>query len=287
MSDTTVNSTSPVRPQLTGGLSPEQRAELRQNRALTPADRQSNQDLGALALERGRARVGEQRLLRPGASGPEVARLKQHLREEGYAVSDGDRFDPQTERAVRAFQRDNGLKVDGTVGQQTWGAMYGLTGASQLSPGTRLLLPSPIQDGYVGRSGRRRFLPSLQEIRGALSRTGERLAAVAQRVAGRMGTSGWCAKGVRMAMQEAGIPYQSVGSAYQAANLLASNPRFREVRMTPEQIRNLPPGAVIVSAPSPGHQHGHIAVSLGGGREASDHITSVRIRPEQRVFIPV
>ena len=59
---------------------------------------------------------------------------------------------------------------------------------------------------------------------------------------------------------------------------LAFFPRFREVRMTPDQIRNLPAGAVIVSNASPGHAHGHIAVSLGGGREASDHINAIRIR---------
>lgn len=29
-------------------------------------------------------------------------------------------FGPQTERAVRAFQRSKGLKVDGVVGSQTW-----------------------------------------------------------------------------------------------------------------------------------------------------------------------
>jgi len=34
-------------------------------------------------------------------------------------------FGPQTEAAVRAFQRDNGLVEDGIVGAKTWAALKG------------------------------------------------------------------------------------------------------------------------------------------------------------------
>lgn len=35
----------------------------------------------------------------------------------------GDEFDPETERAVRAFQQSRGLSVDGRVGAETWQAL--------------------------------------------------------------------------------------------------------------------------------------------------------------------
>jgi murein L,D-transpeptidase YcbB/YkuD len=70
-------------------------------------------------------------LLFRGSQGPRVAELQRQL---GVTV-DGD-FGPQTEAAVRAFQRRTpGLKVDGIVGPATAAAMR-LT----VLPPTRLLL---------------------------------------------------------------------------------------------------------------------------------------------------
>ena len=295
MSDNTVSQTGSTQTTTVtpGGLTDAQRAELRLGRVLTAAERQQATQAGNLetvAAERARTQVGQRSAVRLGSSGPEVAKLKEFLRQEGYPVSAGDQFDEQTDRAVRAFQQANGLSVDGVVGQQTWGALYGLTGQNQLSPGTDLLRVIVGQtDNFIRRgwNALRERLPSWETIRSTFSQTAERLANMARNVATRRNTTGDCALGVRLAMERAGIPYQRVGSAYQAADLLARNPRFREVRMTADQIRNLPAGAVIVSNASPGHSHGHIAVSLGGGREASDHVHQIRIRPEQRVFIPV
>jgi peptidoglycan hydrolase-like protein with peptidoglycan-binding domain len=62
--------------------------------------------------------------LRRGASGSAVARLQQILSRRGNdpGAADG-RFGPRTQAAVLAFQRANGLKVDGIVGPITWRAL--------------------------------------------------------------------------------------------------------------------------------------------------------------------
>jgi len=118
----------------------------------------------------------------------------------------------------------------------------------------------------------------------------EHLAAVARRTGGALGTTGWCAKGVMDSLEAAGLGVQRVPSAYMAADVLAGDSRFREVNLSPEQIRNLPPGAVIVSPSNYGgfgSPHGHITISLGNGQEASDHIQNLITAPGQRVFIPI
>ena len=62
---------------------------------------------------------------RRGASGPEVERIQNRLRELGrYAGPiDGD-FGGGTESAVVAFQRGTGLSPDGSVGAETWAALF-------------------------------------------------------------------------------------------------------------------------------------------------------------------
>lgn len=53
--------------------------------------------------------------------GTDVTYLQQCLKEKGYNVGkiDGD-FGRKTENAVKAYQKDHGLKVDGIVGAKTW-----------------------------------------------------------------------------------------------------------------------------------------------------------------------
>ena len=70
-------------------------------------------------------RPAEHDALSLGVSGPEVRHLQQSLQRLGFTGrdgrplrSDGD-FGPNTESAVRAFQRDHGLHVDGVVGKDT------------------------------------------------------------------------------------------------------------------------------------------------------------------------
>ena len=54
--------------------------------------------------------------------------LQTHLKKEGlYSGEVTGKFDRTTEQAVRKFQEQRGLKVDGIVGQQTWGAIHGVS----------------------------------------------------------------------------------------------------------------------------------------------------------------
>ncbi|MFE5942791.1 peptidoglycan-binding protein [Streptomyces sp. NPDC056480] len=65
-------------------------------------------------------------LLRMGDSGPFVVRLQEDLTTHGYAVGQVDGiFGPKTDAAVRQFQSDQGLVVDGIVGPATWTALEG------------------------------------------------------------------------------------------------------------------------------------------------------------------
>ena len=67
-------------------------------------------------------------LLRRGDSGPAVVEIRATLRQFGLMTDptgtpEDDRFDADTERAVRAFQQQRGLIADGIVGQATYRAL--------------------------------------------------------------------------------------------------------------------------------------------------------------------
>lgn len=65
-------------------------------------------------------------ILALGSHGDEVKNLQAALRALAFypppALIDGE-FGPKTESAVRAFQRDRGLTIDGLVGAKTWSAL--------------------------------------------------------------------------------------------------------------------------------------------------------------------
>jgi peptidoglycan hydrolase-like protein with peptidoglycan-binding domain len=63
-------------------------------------------------------------LLKKGSKGEAVTRLQQGLYQLGYdpGAVDGI-FGPNTERAVKEFQTNNGLAADGSVGPKTWTAL--------------------------------------------------------------------------------------------------------------------------------------------------------------------
>ncbi|HET7474564.1 MAG TPA: peptidoglycan-binding protein [Dermatophilaceae bacterium] len=62
-------------------------------------------------------------LVRKGASGHPVKTLQHLLRAHGHGIDADGIFGPLTDAAVRAFQGDEGLAVDGIVGPHTWGAV--------------------------------------------------------------------------------------------------------------------------------------------------------------------
>lgn len=64
-------------------------------------------------------------VLSSGSKGEEVRRLQERLTELGYEPGAADGiYGSGTKKAVRAFQKANGLKTDGTAGPQTQAALY-------------------------------------------------------------------------------------------------------------------------------------------------------------------
>ena len=108
------------------------------------------------------------------------------------------------------------------------------------------------------------------------------------------GPGGYCFKWVRQALERAGVKGVGGASAYMAADQLAKNPKFREVRVAPSDLPKLPAGAVVVwdrggsGASSAGKRHGHISISLGDGREVSDKVRKqiTGMGSKVRVFLP-
>ncbi|MBR6525327.1 MAG: peptidoglycan-binding protein [Clostridia bacterium] len=95
--------------------------------------------------------------LEMGSTGERVVRLQSRLKTLGYynGVVDGD-FGAATRDAVRAFQRQNGLTVDGRVGQTTWDKINGNSKTAAPStvttpvPENVYVLVTPAPDGtYV------------------------------------------------------------------------------------------------------------------------------------------
>ncbi len=71
-----------------------------------------------------------------GAKGPEVKELQTRLARLGYVVGPLDgKFGPKTDQAVRRFQQEHGLKVDGVAGAQTIKELKRLTGESTNATG--------------------------------------------------------------------------------------------------------------------------------------------------------
>jgi N-acetylmuramoyl-L-alanine amidase len=65
-------------------------------------------------------------IYRRGDRGPEITDIQQRLAELGYLLTPEDTFgtfDESTEAAVRTFQRQRSLRVDGVVGPDTWGQL--------------------------------------------------------------------------------------------------------------------------------------------------------------------
>ena len=84
-------------------------------------------------------------ILRQGASGAEVESLQSLLRGAGEALAIDGRFGPDTEKAVRAFQRRSGLAVDGVAGPCTWAALQ-----ADAPPQGAALSPVPGEDAPGG-----------------------------------------------------------------------------------------------------------------------------------------
>ncbi len=96
--------------------------------------------------------------------------------------------------------------------------------------------------------------------------TAESIAKSAQKTAHQMGSTGLCYRGVKKGLSQNGI-HLTGGSAYMAANQLAKSNEFVEVKPGDTQR-----GDILVHNRTSRKKHGHIAVALGNGKEASDHV---------------
>lgn len=71
-------------------------------------------------------------LIKKGSRGSAVTQLQQQLKNKGYLKGAVDGiFGDQTYSAVRSFQKDAGLAVDGIVGSKTWQALGSETSSSR------------------------------------------------------------------------------------------------------------------------------------------------------------
>jgi peptidoglycan hydrolase-like protein with peptidoglycan-binding domain len=62
-----------------------------------------------------------------GMNGADVTVLQALLVAHGYTLNAVNGvFDASTDKAVRKYQEDNGLTVDGVVGPQTWAKLLGV-----------------------------------------------------------------------------------------------------------------------------------------------------------------
>jgi hypothetical protein len=71
------------------------------------------------AVQKTRASLRAYPTLRPGSAGAQVSRLQQLLNVAGDHLRTDGTYGPQTEAAVRLFQRNNRLLVDGVAGPKT------------------------------------------------------------------------------------------------------------------------------------------------------------------------
>jgi hypothetical protein len=97
----------------------------------------------------------------------------------------------------------------------------------------------------------------------------DRIAHHAKQVANQMDTVGWCFAGVKQALRAVGVALEGA-AAWMAADQLKQDRRFNVVAQ-----RELRRGDILVHGKSPTHPYGHIAVYLGNGSEASDHVQHI------------
>ena len=111
--------------------------------------------------------------VRQGDSGPRVRAVQLLLRAHGSEIDADGSFGPLTASAVRDFQRERGLTVDGIVGNETWPVLVVDVGRGSTGDAVRavqVLLPPLTVDGDFGPETERR-VTELQ-ARFGLSRDG-------------------------------------------------------------------------------------------------------------------
>lgn len=65
------------------------------------------------------------RMLSYGSSGEDVKELQKALNKVGFSLDVDGKFGAKTQSAVKSYQKNSGLSVDGIVGNNTWTSLYG------------------------------------------------------------------------------------------------------------------------------------------------------------------
>lgn len=90
----------------------------------TPADASSGSSAASTLASSAPPYPGVQ--LRRGSQGAHVETVQSQLKARGWTISVDGSFGPGTEKVVRTFQQNKGLKADGVVGPVTWAAIWDL-----------------------------------------------------------------------------------------------------------------------------------------------------------------
>ena len=71
----------------------------------------------------GKLTANDMPLIKKGSEGSAVLQLQKMLNAKGYKLTEDGDFGSKTEAAVKAYQKANGLEVDGEVGEKTWASL--------------------------------------------------------------------------------------------------------------------------------------------------------------------
>jgi len=145
------------------------------------------------------------------------------------------------------------------------------------------------QTAPVGSSSNAQSSSALDATSGPVqgSELGKRLAQRAEANAKAVNTPGWCLREVGKVLREFDLPIDRHPSAYMALNDFRKSNRFQEIKVSKEQIKSLPAGAIVIWDKGPGLPHGHISIALGDGREASSTVRNqLTLSTQFWVFLP-
>jgi hypothetical protein len=116
-------------------------------------------------------------MLRMGQKGAKVRELQALLVRAGYSVkADGD-FGPSTKIAVRGFQKEMDIAVDGVVGPETWQALSALKVAPEEEPGRlNIAEVQEVKEGFfaslLGGGGTASATGQIKEVAGSITGDG-------------------------------------------------------------------------------------------------------------------
>lgn len=206
--------------------------------------------------------------LRLGARGPAVAHLQRLLTAKGYACGGVDGwFGQRTLAAVRAYQRNHGLVVDGCVGPITWGRLEASGRAAPASTPTTSQRAVPFYSQMNVPNGYANYAcgpTSLAMVMAAEGRPPPSVLQVALRAGTPRSSAGTSHDGLISAARSYGFtPRTGFGWNALAQKLAQGHPVVAHVTTGP--LRNRPYG----------YAGGHYVVITGFKRDAAGRIKHV------------